>query len=118
MLDKIRLATPEEIAPIAEASDLTPRSVVYAFENKKTGVPDLMVVRQCIEFDPMLMAPESGIQRRVAFTWGLETVARNAGNTEYYFNLRPEDTEWIANVRKWGGEQITPSPELRFKKLL
>lgn len=117
MLDKIRLASPEEVESIHANADITPRSSVYAFERKE-GKPDLMVVRPCLEFDPMLMRPESGIARRVAFTWGLEGIARALGNTEYYFNVRCSDEDWIRNVEKFGAVRTSVEPEYRYKKSL
>lgn len=116
MLEPIRVATPEEVEVIRAASDITPRTAVYAFDNAKTGKPDLAVVRQTVEIDPIYC--ESGTSRKVAFIWGLQNILRSYGATEYYFNISPEDEEYKANIEKWGAEQISKAPEIRFKKVL
>lgn len=118
MLEPIRLATPEEVQSIAETADLTPHSAVYAFDNHKTGKPDLAVVRQCVEIDPMCLAPDSNTARQVAFVWSLQNTLRAFGNTEFYFSVKPSDTEWLRNISKWGAQQVSTEPELRFRKNL
>lgn len=116
MLEPIRLATPEEVEVIRAASDITPRTAVYAFDNAKTGKPDLAVVRQLVEIDPLYC--DSGTPRKVAFIWGMQNILRSFGATEYYFNMPTDDPEWKAAVEKWGAEQISKAPEIRFKKAL
>lgn len=118
MLDPIRLATPEEVKAIAENSDITPRTNVFAFDNAQTGHPDLAVVRQATEVDPWHIQPASDIRRKVAFIWGLENILRSNGLTEYYFNVHPSDEEWIRNCEKFGAVKVSTEPEWRFKKLL
>lgn len=117
MLDKIRLASQEEIESIRAEADLTPRSSVYAMESK-SGAPDLAVVRQCVEIDPLVRAEGSSLSRAAAFIWGLETILRSIGATEYYANIHATDEEWQRNLVKWGMSPTSTAPEIRLKKLL
>lgn len=118
MLEKVRLATPEEVQSIQEHADLTPRSSVYAFDNDKTGKPDLAVVRQTVEVDPMILAPGSNTTRQAAFGWALENILRAFGATEYYWQVSPLAEEWLKNLEKWGAQIVSKEPELRLRKNL
>lgn len=117
MLDKVRVATPEEVASIAEQADLTPTSTVFAFE-RPGGEPDLLVARIALELDPIFFQPQSGTARRAAFVWDAQNHFRKLGYTEYYFGVNVDDKEWIATIEKWGAERTTDYPEFRFKKTL
>ena len=64
-MDQIRFATAEEVESIRATSDLQPGCIVLAFENAETGKPDLAVVRQCIEVDPVEFADGTGPKRKI-----------------------------------------------------
>jgi hypothetical protein len=117
-MEKIRLATQSEMEGIAATSDLTPQSTVVVFENAH-GTPDIAVVRQVTELDPVLFAETSSHKRRAFFIWSLENAMRIMGApSAYYFNVLAGDVEWQEAVKSWGSEQISVAPELRFKRLL
>lgn len=116
-MDKIRLANPQEIAEIQQTADLGPTTTVVAFENGKTGISDTAVIRLATEIDPLHIADGSE-RRKVQFMWALETSLRLQGVPAVYFNVRADDTRWHEILRHWGAETVSPSPELRFKKVL
>jgi hypothetical protein len=114
----IRLATQEEIDSIQKSADLGPGCSVYALDfNEGTGIA---VVRQCYEIDPMYLPGDNlGQQRqKVLFQFGLESALAMAGVPHYYFNIAAEDTQFQGLVVKTGAEQVSQSPEFRFKKVL
>ena len=118
-MDKIRLATIEETKSIAAQSDLGPSSSVLAFENAKTGRPDLAVLRSVTEIDPVFFDAESSAHRKAIFIWAVENTLRVMGGVPaYYFNVSPADAEWRETVEKWGAETVSKAPELRYKKFL
>lgn len=116
MLQAIRLATPEEIQEIAPHADLTSSSSVYALDSE-TG-KTFAVVRQCCEIDPIIVQGSDTSRRKLLTVFGLETGLTMLGIPEYYFNVLPEDTEYLAIVNRWGAEKVSTAPELRFKKVL
>ena len=112
-MDSIRLATEEEVKGIATYSDITNATTVVSFGGK-----DFAVVRICYELDPMIFAEDTGDKRKLLFLMNMETSLRLQGVKEIYFNI-PANDEVYANVMKhWGAEPTSPSPELRFKKVL
>lgn len=112
-MDKIQLATPEEVEAIAHKSDLTTASSVVTYGGK-----DFAVLRQCWEIDPVFFHPESGSTRKVMFLFGLETALRLQGVKEYYFNVPANDAKYIELLEKMGAAPTSREPELRFKKVL
>ena len=115
MIPGIRLATQEEVDKIASKSDLTPTSRVWTWPNEK-GDPDLAVIRQCTEVDPIFFGETSGNQRKVLFSWGIFNVLRAMGLTEIYCQVDAEGFEdYIAILEKMGAEKTTTKPQFRFK---
>lgn len=112
-MDTVRLATPEEVATIQSNSDLSFASTVFTYGGKDFGV-----VRQCFEIDPMHFHPDSSTKRRMIFAMNLETILRFQGVKEVYFNVSDDNTEMKEVVRTWGAEPTSPSPEIRYKKVL
>jgi hypothetical protein len=112
-MDIVRKATPEEIALLADRSDLTPTSDVLTFGGK-----DFAVIRNCTEIDPMFFAEDSGNQRRLLFAMNLESILRFQGVQEIYFNVPVADTKYIKVLETWGASPTSLEPELRFKKVL
>lgn len=117
-MDKIRLATPEEVSGIAATSDLGPSTTVWAFENTASGEPDLAVIRQAVELDPVYYRGSN--TRKAAFVFGLETAMRMMGVPAYYFNVPASEdmAAYRSIVQKWGAEPTSPTPEIRYKKVL
>lgn len=108
-MDVIRLATQEEIAEIAQRSDLGPGSAVVAFG------PDRAVIKQIFEIDPMFC---DNLRRKLILKSHLETYLRLTGVPQFYFNIAADDVEWQDICKKDGAEQVSAVPELRFKKVL
>ncbi len=118
-MDVVRLATPEEIASIEKTSDITPQTTVVVYENSATGKPDIAVLRQVFEVDPILFGASTNNRRKVAFLWSLENSFRIMGSPQaYYFNVLASDGDWLDVVKSWGAEQVSVAPEYRFKRLL
>ena len=111
-MDSIKLATPEQVATIADRADLSETTTVWAMGD------DLSVVRLCCEIDPQIMTPESSGQRKLLFTWGLENMLRVANQKAYYFNVKCEDETYLKIVEKYGAIKVSEAPEFRFKKVL
>lgn len=112
-MDKIRNATPEEIAAFAQHADLTPNSEVVTYGGK-----DFAVIRRCVEIDPMFFHPDSGTSRRLIFGMNLETVLRMSGVSEIYFNVPVADEAYRKVLDTWGAEPVSQEPEIRYKKVL
>ena len=108
----IRLATPEEIKSIEAHSDLHDGCTVLAFGDGEDT--DFAVLRNVIEIDPLLT--KDNPKRKALFVWALENMLRFQGIKRYYFNIAPEDAAWKDTVEKWGAQQTSTAPELRFRK--
>lgn len=111
MLDKIRLATPEEVAVIEPYSNLTPMCRVL-----KMG--DMTAVwRVANELDPMLfgngrLASGNGCK----FLWGIENIMRGSGVTEYYFAIPADDTTYQHAVEEhFGAQRLSKQPDYRYR---
>ena len=118
MIPGIRLATPEEVEGVKDHSDLTPLSQVWVWPNEK-GTPDIAVLRNCLETDPVIFGETSGGQRKALFYWSLCNMLRASGRGEVYFSIDADSPqEYIDILKKMGGEQTTEKPQLRFKVIL
>jgi hypothetical protein len=117
-MNKIRPATPEEIADIATHADLSTGGFVVAMENT-LGPTDLAVVRQVWEIDPLFNRSGSNT-RKAAFYWNLETSLRLQGVPAYYFNVGAGDdqSQWRKVLDTWGATPTSQEPEFRYKKVL
>jgi len=115
-MNRIRLATPEEVDSIKDGSDLDTGDVVFALDTHK-GVGKA-VRRVCTEIDPMFPPPEWDTKLRAMFVRDLETVLWSQGGTHYYFNIDAEDTDWQHVVETWGASKVSPKPMLRYKRTL
>lgn len=115
MIPGIRLATQEEVEKIKDKADLTPTSAVWTWPNEK-GEPDIGVIRQCWEVDPVIFGATSGAQRKALFFWALTNMMRVVGPKEIYFDVDAEGTEdYVAILEKMGAEKTTLKPQYRFK---
>jgi len=109
-LDKIRMATPEEIEQM-KGADITPMSRILAMGDQRA------VWRVCNELDPVQYNNASDA-RKYWFIWGLENILRGAGCTEYYFNVPIKDEQYQKIVENFGCERTSKEPEFRYKKVL
>jgi len=115
MIPFIRVATKEEVEPIQEKADLTPSTQVWAWLNDK-GEPDLAVIRNCMEVDPVFFAKTSGNSRKAFFFWGICNMIKAGGASEIYFDVDAEGSqEYIAILEKMGAVKTTEKPQYRFK---
>lgn len=110
-LDKIRLATEQEVAEIAKGSDLTPMSKVLAMGDMRA------VWRITNEIDPMFFG-NAADSKKYLFVWGLENVLRGTGATEFYFNVPVADNQYQKIVEHFGAIQTSKEPEYRYKVTL
>lgn len=116
-MNNIRLATKEEVETLRTNSDLDIGSTVFAWD-KHDSVPDFAVIRQCTEVDPVKFSSSTDNRRKTLFIWGLEHMLKGAGVPFYYFNVDAADTQWQGVIRTWGAKETSPTPEIRFKKIL
>lgn len=107
-LDKIRQATPEEVAAISANSDLTPMSQVLAMGDS------LAVWRIANELDPIHFNSASNSQKYL-FLWGLQNLLRGSGATEVYFNVAVANEQFRQVVEHLGAEPTSREPEIRYK---
>ena len=115
-MDKIRLATPEEINGIKDTADLDFAQAVYAMG--EPGEADLAVLKTVPELDPAVFRDQTDTRRKVQFLWGLENILRVAGLKAYYFNADAKDQKWRKVIDSWGAEQLSPVEEIRYKRVL
>lgn len=112
-MDIIRLATVDEVTPLADKLDITPTSTVVTFGGK-----DFAVHRICRELDQFVFDPTTTDKRKLFFLTNLETALRLQGVTEIYFNIPAADAEYRKVVEHLGAEAISPEPMIRYKKVL
>lgn len=116
-MEFFRIATPEEVQGIAEHSDLTNSSAVWALPNKDTV--DLGVIRNCVELDPVFFSPISGNTRKAMFFWGIANMLKATGAREVYFNIDADSSEeYKAVLEKLGSVPTTLKPQIRYKLVL
>ena len=116
--ERVRLATQEEVASIADSADLTTASAVFAYDRGEGAPPALAVGRLANELDPVIFPEGITDRQRYDFMRLLENHLRLAGVREYYFNIRVSDETWIKTVLVWGAQQQSRGPEFRFRKNL
>ena len=115
-MNRVRLATQEEVEKIKPVSDLDEHCVVFSLDaHNGTGVA---VRRICQEIDPMVCPDEWNTKLRAMFVRDLETVMAAQGVKCYYFNVAAADEQWQSVVKNWGAEQVSIAPVLRFKRTL
>jgi hypothetical protein len=108
-LEKIRTATPEEVAQIAAESDLTPMSQVLKMGDSSA------VWRIANELDPFHFGPETSNSQKYMFLWGLQNMLRGTGATEIYFNVAVANGQFRQIVEHLGAVATSKEPELRYK---
>jgi len=108
-LEKIRTATPEEIAAISKESDLTPMSQVLAMGDSTA------VWRIANELDPFHFGPNTSNSQKYLFLWGLQNILRGSGASELYFNVAVANEQFRNIVEHLGAEPTSREPEIRYK---
>lgn len=115
-MNRLRIATKEEIEKVKACADLDQGCTVLALDTERgTG---LAVRRICNEIDPMVLPDEWNTKLRALFTRDLETMMAAQGTLHYYFNVAATDEDWMKVVENWGAEQVSPAPMIRFKRTL
>jgi hypothetical protein len=115
-VNRIRLATQEEVEKIKPVSDLDENCLVFALDGHN-GV-GLAVRRLCQEIDPMVTPEDWNTKLKAMFVRDLETNLWSQGTRYYYFNVAADDKQWQEVVKNWGAEQVSAAPMLRFKRTL
>lgn len=107
-MDKLRLATPEEIKSIEGESDLTASSRVLAYGKI------IAVERIAPEVDPVFY---NGVptRERYAFLHAVSHFLLGGGANEFYFNIPASDTEYAGILEKLGAVRTSKEPEFRYK---
>lgn len=115
-MERVRLATQQEVEGIQNGGDLTPTSTVFALDTAKGTI--LGVRRICNELDPVFLPDGIDARMKVIFARDMANGLWFQGVTEMYFNVSVEDTEWQRNIEKFGVERISRTPEFRYKLVL
>ena len=108
MLEKIRLATPEEVKEIEPNSNLTPMCRVLAMGDMRA------VWRVAHELDPVYFAG-APVQKMYKFLWGIENIMRGSGATEYYYNTPADDSKYHKIIEELGAERTSKQPDYRWR---
>jgi hypothetical protein len=108
MLEKIRLATPEEVAEIEPNSNLTAMSKVLVMGDMKA------VWRVAHELDPVHFngAP---VTKMYKFLWGIENIMRGAGVTEWFCNTPADDPRYHRIIEDLGAQKLSKQPDYRWR---
>lgn len=108
MLEKIRMATPEEVAEIEKEACITPMSKVVAMGEIRA------VWRMANELDPVFFngAP---IQKMYKFLWGMENILRGYGATEYFYNTPADDPKYHKILEELGAQRLSQQPDYRWR---
>jgi hypothetical protein len=115
-VEPIRLAKPEEIEKLKEKADIDVGCTVLALDGKNGT--DFAVMRTITEVDPIFFDNSTPDSRKALFVWGIENMLRMVNLPFYYFNVAVDEAAWRSVVEKWGAEQTSLAPEIRYKKLL
>lgn len=115
-MNRLRVATPEEVAKIQANSDITPNCIILALDTQ--AGPAFAVVRQAVEVDPIHFPEGASDKMKAFFLRDIETFLTAKGVDAFYFNILTTDEAWQNYVKHWGAEQLSTAPEFRFKRLL
>lgn len=108
MLERIRLATEEEVKEIESNSNLTPMCRVMKM-GEITGV-----WRVAHELDPV--HPNGApMQKLYKFLWGVENILKGSGCTEYFYNVPADDLKYHKILEELGAERVSKQPDYRYR---
>ena len=116
MIQRLRLATPEEIEKIKADSDLDPTCKVLSLDTAM-GTP-IAVIRLGIETDPVYYPKEFGAKQIAMFSRDILNYLWAQNVERFYFNIDATDTNWADHLKAEGCEQVSKIPELRFKRTI
>jgi len=112
-MQRLRLATPEEIEGIRETSDLDASCVILALDTQAGTA--LAVVRCPVEVDPVYFPKEFTDRLKLFFMRDIETYLSTKGFASYYFNILADQEDAVNVMKNWGAEVVSKAPELRLK---
>lgn len=116
-MNRIRLATETEIAAIKDCSDLDIGCQVVALDTQQGTTT--AVFRLATEVNPVHFPKGMSTKLKLLFMRDVETTLWSKGLTHYYLQIPAADDEYIdAMTKTFGCEQVSPTPELKFKKIL
>lgn len=116
-MNRIRLATEDEIAAIKDCSDLDTGCQVVALDTQQGTVTAVM--RIATEVNPVHFPENMSTKLKLLFMRDIETTLWSKGVTHYYLQIPASDEEYIeAMTKTFHCEQVSPAPELKFKKIL
>jgi hypothetical protein len=116
MINRIRVATPEEVKSIEATADCQVGCTVLALDTPE-GV-SFAVVRTCVEVDPVIYPEKLSNRMKAMFQRDVETVLAAQGVPKYYFNVHADNKAMIDSVQSWGAVPQSTEPEIRFMKVL
>lgn len=82
------------------------------------GTPDIIVVRRCVEINPVIYGNETNDQRRARLLWMLEERLLGAGVDRYYSQIDAGKTDYIKVVEHFGFERVSEVPEYRYLRII
>jgi hypothetical protein len=86
--------------------------------DQNADAPDLAVVKEVVELDPVYFGPKTTDAQKARFIWALEERMAGAGVQQYRFAVRYDDEVWKKVIQNWGGHLLNEYPESRFEKEL
>lgn len=115
MVNRIRIATPEEVETIQAVSDIQGTTVLAL--STPEGTP-LAVVRTVVEVDPMFFPEKLSDRMKAMFIRDVETVLTAQGVHKYYFNVHASNEKMLTYSTHYGAVALSTEPEIRFSKVL
>lgn len=115
-MNRIRIATEEEVESIKKGSDLDETCIVLALSTQQ-GAP-IAVVRTAIEVDPVVYPEGLPTRMKAMFQRDIETVLVAKGIKKYYFNVHVSNETMLEIAKTLGAEQMSTEPEYRFRVIL
>jgi len=112
-MERLRLATPEEVEKIKAVANLDETSIVLALTTQ-AGVP-LAVVRTVVEVDPVVHPEGMSPRLKAIFQRDIETFLSAKGIPSYFFNVHTDNTEMLSVAETLGGFRQSTAPEFRYQ---
>lgn len=115
-MNRIRMASQEEVEKLRPTSDITNDSLVLALDTQAGTCT--AVIRPVVEVDPVYFPDGFPDKLKVIFMRDVETYISAKGIPAYYFNIHESDSQWQEVSKSWGAQEISTESERRFKKVL
>lgn len=115
MINRIRVATPEEVETVVKSGD-SREGTVLALTTPE-GTP-LAVIRTVVEVDPIFFPEKLSDRMKAMFIRDIETVLAAQGVSKYYFNVHSSNEKMVNYSTHYGAFKLSTEPEFRFVKAL